>query len=67
MSKIFVLAPPEVHERCMTAASDWLAGPSGTMFNDAKSVAKVAVAEYLANEKGFTLYKSVAKYPKAEL
>ena len=64
MTKIFVLAPPELREQCMIKAGDWLGGPAGMMFNDAKSVSKAAVAEYLANEKGFTLYSSIATYPK---
>ena len=34
-------------------------GPSGFMFSDAKTIAKVAVMEYLANEQGLTIYPSV--------
>jgi hypothetical protein len=29
------------------------------MFSDAKTIAKVAVMEYLANEQGLTIYPSV--------
>ena len=67
MSKIFILATPEVRERCLIQAKDWLDGPAGSMFNDARTIAKGAVAEYLANEKGFTLYSSIATYPKVKL
>ena len=62
--KIFVLAPDEVANECQRKAGMWMAGPAGGMFNDVRSVARSAVAEYLANEKGFTMYSSLAKYPK---
>ena len=36
----------------------WKDAPAGCMFNSAKSTAKVAVAEFLANQDGVTLYES---------
>lgn len=67
MSKIFILASPEVSERCLAQADEWISGPAGSMFSDARTIAKRAVAEYLANEKGFTLFSSIATYPKVKL
>jgi len=63
MDKIFVMATKKVSDECLKKADDWLR-PSGGIFSDARSLAKHAVAEYLANEKGFTLYESIATYPK---
>lgn len=36
-------------------ASEWV--DKRSVFNSAKSVAKMAVAEYMANERGYTFYK----------
>lgn len=44
-------------------AQDWFANAdSAVFFGDVKTIAIRAVAEYLANQKGFTLYKLL--YPK---
>ena len=47
----------------LLAANNWLQnGPSGFMFSDAKTIAKCAVMEYLANEQGLTIYPSVLEH-----
>ena len=66
MDKIFVLAPDEVANECQRKAGVWMAGPTGVMFSSMRSGARSVVAEYLANEKGFTMYSSLAKYPKVK-
>ena len=62
--KIYVLATVEVADECMARAKDWHAQPSQTMFVHGGNGFIAAVAEFLANEKGFTLYECNAKYPK---
>ena len=37
----------------------WLAGPSAFMFSSARSTAQLAIMEYLANERGATIYPAV--------
>lgn len=38
----------------------WKDAPAGSMFNSCKSITKRSVAEFLANQEGFTLYRSCA-------
>jgi len=63
--KIYVLANEDVADKCMVDAINWHAGQ--TKFKespDIKAFAVAVVGEYLANEKGFTMYEDKAKYPK---
>jgi len=64
--KIYVLANDDVADECMLHAMNWhLAHPK---FNKASEqsikIVVAAVSEYLANQKGFTMYRDVATYPK---
>ena len=57
------LATEEEGNLLLIAANNWLSnGPSGFMFSDAKTIAKCAVMEYLANEQGLTIYPSVIEH-----
>ena len=67
--RIFVLASQEQAEEFMVTAMNWITAKNQTKFKDngeIKMFATSAVAEYLANEKGFTMYPDNAKYPKGE-
>ena len=67
--RVFVLASKEFADRCNDRARDWVHELNQRAFNVDKDgwVASPcdAVAEFLANEKGFTLYECNAKYPKS--
>jgi len=63
--KIYVLANEEVAENCMVEAVNWHTGQSKFKESvDIKIFATAVVGEYLANQKGFTMYPDKAKYPK---
>jgi hypothetical protein len=63
--KIYILANEEVADKCMLEAIDWHAGQSKFKESpDIKGFAVAVVGEYLANQKGFTMYTDKAKYPK---
>ena len=67
--RIFVLTSAEQAEKFMTTAMNWLSAGNQTRFKDnaeIKMFATSVVAEYLANEKGFTMYPENSKYPKTE-
>ena len=66
MATIFVKASEAVSDECITEAANWFDEPNQKMFSDTRSLATIAVAEYLANKKGFTLYDCNATYPKAK-
>ncbi len=66
MAKVFVLAPPALASKCRARAGAWYGEPKQTMFSSCRTAAVGAVAEFLANEKGFTLFESSATYPKKE-
>jgi len=65
--KIFVFASEELCKECVDRAEAWLVEDNQRAFADNDIVACCAVAEYIANEKGFTLYKRNAKYPKQKV
>jgi len=50
------LATPEEGEELLQRARDWVDGSN--RFRDVRSVPVSAIAEYLANQKGLTLYRS---------
>ena len=60
----FVLATEKVKNECIARARAWHDEPNQTLFVDGGNGFVAAVAEFLANEKGFTLYECNAKYPK---
>jgi len=63
--KIYVLANDEVADDCMVEAVNWHTGQSKFKESvDIKMFATAVVGEYLANQKGFTMYPDKAKYPK---
>jgi len=67
--KIFVLAEEFVKQECLRKAELWHTEKNQMLFesgqqNRTARYAVAAVAEYIANEKGFTLYECNAKYPK---
>ena len=64
MARIFVLAPDELKKECLEKAQKWHSEPNQHMFVDGRTGFITAVAEYIANEKGFTLYECNATYPK---
>jgi hypothetical protein len=67
--RIFVLASEDQAAEFMVKATNWVNAGNQTKFKDngeIKFFAISAVSEYLANEKGFTLYPDNAKYPKGE-
>jgi len=65
--KIYVLANEEVADACMLEAINWHAGQSKFKESaDIKGFAVAVVGEYLANQKGFTMYTDKATYPKGE-
>lgn len=67
--RIFVLASDEQAEEFMVTAMNWISSGNQTKFKDSAEIkffALSAVAEYLANEKGFTMYPENAKYPKGD-
>jgi hypothetical protein len=51
------VATDEQADQCVAFANAWLATTRGH-FGDAKTTAKFAVAEFLANQIGLTLYAS---------
>jgi hypothetical protein len=66
--RIFILATPEQAEAFMLTAINWNGAGNQHRFKDnpeVKIFAISAVAEYLANEKGFTMYRENATYPKS--
>jgi len=65
-NRIFVLASVEFGRECIEKAHKWISEPNQKTFSSAHSTAVSAVAEFLANEKGFTLYECNAKYPKSK-
>lgn len=65
-NRIFVLASDEFADECNRRANDWYDAKNQKLFRECKHCAVPAVAEYLANVAGFTLYESNATYPKKE-
>lgn len=65
-NRIFVKASKELADEAMAQARAWYEEENQTMFNDTRSTAVGAVAEYILNEKGFTLFDCNAKYPKTD-
>ena len=62
------LATIEKAEEIHNKAKDWLDNsPSAVMFGSSKTVAKLAVAEFLANQEGLTLYECCAEKPSEKL
>jgi hypothetical protein len=61
MSKVFVLASPEATKAALKRANDWSNEVNQKTFND--SSCNLAVAEFILNEKGFTMFEVNAKYP----
>jgi len=55
------LATHEQGERIFAEANEWFA-PAKYIWNDAKTPALTAVAEYIANQRGLTLYTSRLMY-----
>jgi hypothetical protein len=66
MARIFILAPEEVKKECLRRAEKWHSEPNQKMFVTGKHAFILAVAEFLANEKGLTLYECNATYPKGK-
>ena len=71
MSKIFVKASEDLRDECLSKAANWYSEPAQKQFTSTKhskleGLLIAAVAEYLANEKGFTMYDGNATYPKGE-
>lgn len=71
MTVIFIRASDEVRDVCLSEASNWINEPNQNQFKNMSGslhqrYAVAAVAEYLANKKGFTLYDSNATYPKGQ-
>ena len=63
--KIYMLATTEVAERIMSEAVNWHTGQSKFKESvDVKMFAVAVVGEYLANQKGFTIFTDKADYPK---
>jgi len=63
--KVFVLASDEVMKDCYERAQAWYNEPNQKMFKDVQSIARSAIAEFIANEQGFTLFELSATYPKS--
>jgi len=67
--KIYILATDEVADECVLLAMNWhLQHPKYKKVADerATKIAIASVSEYLANQKGFTMYTDVADYPKVK-
>ena len=66
----FVQAYDSIRDEVISEATNWLNEPNQNHFEAANSLnqrfAITAVAEYLANKKGFTLYECNATYPKVK-
>lgn len=70
MSKIFVLANEDVRKECVKKAQAWANEPNQVLFGqntEQHDIAVAAVAEYIANEKGFSMFNINSKYPKDEV
>lgn len=53
----YKLTTKEQADNCLNVARGWLGNQNpANMFTDCKSAATAAVAEYLANSEGLTLY-----------
>jgi len=60
--KEYTLIPDDANKVLWEKVNQWLdESPAKFMFADAKGICKTAVAEYLANQDGHTLYASMAK------
>ena len=71
VDKIFVKANDDLRDDCLSKAANWYNNPAQKQFTSTKhskleGLLVNVVAEYLANEKGFTLYDGNAKYPKVK-
>lgn len=63
--KIYILAPDTVADDCISKAINWsTTHPKFTKAENTLEIAVLAVSEYLANERGFTMYADMATYPK---
>lgn len=66
--RVFVLAEENLKQECFEKAERWHSEKNQHMFESGEgslaAIAIAAVAEYIANEKGFTSYERNAKYPK---
>ena len=63
--KIYILANDDLADKCMSEAINWHTGQD--KFKETPEINGFAVAvvgEYLANQKGFTMYTDNADYPK---
>ena len=64
--KILILATDKVADDCMAEAMSWHIGHPTFSKESTESIAITLgiVSEYLANKKGFTMYRDIADYPK---
>lgn len=59
---MYTLANDDQARECVSQAGEWFYEKGGrTMFEDVAGVARSAVAEYIANQKGLTLYAGKVK------
>ena len=63
---VYTLATEKQAEAFIEEGNKWCSQPNQHMFLNCKHAAISAVAEYLANLKGLTLYKCNAKYNTKE-
>jgi len=61
-NKVFILADDVTKSRFFQKARAWRDEPNQKMFVDNEHTAVCAVAEFIANERGFTTYECNAKY-----
>jgi len=64
--KIFVLADGPTQDKFKKMAQAWEAEVNQKEFSEHGCIVVMAVAEYLANERGLTLYERNAKYKNTE-
>ena len=58
MTKSFETATPEQAKEFAERAKEWMqTAPNIGMFNVCKSITRSSVAEYIANQAGFSLWK----------
>jgi len=66
--KQYPLAPKEIKEEIFNKVEAWMneSLTGDTLWDKSRYAAKAAVAEYLANQNGFTVYEDFAIKPSKE-